>query len=394
MPYNNSGYGYRQQAGMGLGQGVRTGGMNDQYYSRNGNPGGAYNQQSNQGRYRPPTIQTPGQNTQWNDNGGYSYNIPNSNGSAGNYFDSNQQNRDQYGRGGNYVDPRQRAGYEGTGLSIQPVGGPGGTRGDWGYGYLGGGGYSGGSNGPQRQWNTGDNGADYFNSGGGFRPGQGGNDQLVTTGDEHLNRNPDGSYGFEYNPQPAPRPVYQRGNGSLRAALDQGRMMEQLRYGGYSDSAGGYGQMQQPPRPEYGGMNQEMGRLQEYFGGIGEQSRPAYLRGYFGNNGPRPPAYGGPANDMAVQAPTPLDGGGEPYTGARPISKPTPLDYDPTEARPIAKPQPYGGPASTPPATRPPIPYGGEGSGRFTGAGQSFNPGMSAYGPRPRYGDGIRVQRV
>lgn len=362
MPYNNSGYSYRQQAGMGLGQGVRTGGMNNQYYSNNGNPGGAYNQQSNQGRYRPPTIQTPGQNTQWNDSGGYSYNIPNSNGSAGNYFDPNQQNRSQYGRppigtrppqadmtlrGPEGYDPyadngvRYQAygqgGYN-DGLSIQPVGGPGGTRGDWGYG----------------------------------------NDQPLA----YIGLAPTGNYGGYNSGEQAPRPVYQRGNGSLRAALDQGRMMEQLRYGGYLDSAGGYGQMQQPPRPE------------------------------FGNNGPRPPAYGGPGHflfngpippsyDQSSGAePTPLDGGGAPNNEARPFAKPAPLDYNPDEARPFAKPspQPYGGPASTPPVQRPPIPYGGSNQtrplsgGGTIGGGGGYSP--SNFGMRPNSNFGVRVQRV
>lgn len=103
MPYNNSGYPFRSSAGTGMSQQYQNYGgnaMNTNGYAQNGNPNGAYNQQRQDlGRYRPPTIQSVNNGqSQWNDQGGYEYNVPNSYGGGGNYYNSGQQA--QYGREG------------------------------------------------------------------------------------------------------------------------------------------------------------------------------------------------------------------------------------------------------------------------------------------------------
>lgn len=110
MPYNNSGYPYLSSAGTGYGDQYQNYGgnrMNTNGYASNGNPNGAYNQQRQDlGRYRPPTIQsTNNGQINWNDMGGYEYNIPNSYGGGGNYYNSGQQA--QYGVEGQRPQFRQ-----------------------------------------------------------------------------------------------------------------------------------------------------------------------------------------------------------------------------------------------------------------------------------------------
>lgn len=78
-------------------------GRNNSNYT--GNPMGVYNsapssgqQQGNLGRYRPPTYtQGPNNQQNWNDQGGYEYNVPNSYGGPGNYYGQEGQG---YGRQG------------------------------------------------------------------------------------------------------------------------------------------------------------------------------------------------------------------------------------------------------------------------------------------------------